>query len=157
MAEGALSVRTLCGQFGVSRQMAYKWRRRYRENRRSGRKEKSRRPLSLAVQTSALWLRRVRRLRAQRKTWGARKLRHQIIRNFGRKEAPSAATIGRWLKRWGLCRLRRRRRSGPRIGREGVHLARGCHEVWTVDFKGWHRTARGVRLDPLTVRDLHSR
>jgi putative transposase len=29
--------------------------------------------------------------------------------------------------------------------------------VWTVDFKGWYRTAQGVRVDPLTVRDLHSR
>jgi hypothetical protein len=29
--------------------------------------------------------------------------------------------------------------------------------VWTVDFKGWFRTTRGQRVEPLTVRDLHSR
>jgi hypothetical protein len=31
------------------------------------------------------------------------------------------------------------------------------NEVWTVDFKGWFRTADGARCEPLTVRDLFSR
>ena len=157
MVKGALTVGELCRQFGVSRQTAYKWRRRYREKKWSGLREKSRRPLHLAAQTSALWLRRVRRLRGQRPSWGARKLRHELIESFGWKGAPSAATIGRWLQRWGLSRGRRRRRPGPRIWRRGVRKSRGCHDVWTVDFKGWYRTAEGVRVDPLTVRDLHSR
>ena len=30
-------------------------------------------------------------------------------------------------------------------------------DVWTVDFKGWYCTADGLRVDPLTVRDLYSR
>jgi hypothetical protein len=29
--------------------------------------------------------------------------------------------------------------------------------VWTIDFKGWFRTADGKRCDPLTIRDLASR
>jgi hypothetical protein len=29
--------------------------------------------------------------------------------------------------------------------------------VWTVDFKGWFKTADGKRIEPLTVRDLFSR
>jgi hypothetical protein len=32
-----------------------------------------------------------------------------------------------------------------------------CNHVWTVDFKGWFRTADGQRVEPLTVRDLFSR
>jgi hypothetical protein len=31
------------------------------------------------------------------------------------------------------------------------------NQVWTVDFKGWFRTADGQRQEPLTVRDLFSR
>jgi hypothetical protein len=31
------------------------------------------------------------------------------------------------------------------------------HQVWTIDFKGWYRTQDGVRQEPLTVRDLHTR
>ena len=36
-------------------------------------------------------------------------------------------------------------------------VARRSNDVWTIDFKGWFRTADGARIDPLTVRDLHSR
>src|SRR5260370_1124063 len=43
------------------------------------------------------------------------------------------------------------------VWRPAVRVARHCHEVWTVDFKGWYRTAAGVRVEPLTVRDLYSR
>jgi transposase InsO family protein len=35
--------------------------------------------------------------------------------------------------------------------------ARCSNHVWTVDFKGWFRTADGQRIEPLTVRDLFSR
>jgi putative transposase len=31
------------------------------------------------------------------------------------------------------------------------------NDVWTVDFKGWWRTADGTRCEPLTVRDAFSR
>jgi hypothetical protein len=31
------------------------------------------------------------------------------------------------------------------------------NHVWTVDFKGWFKTADGQRVEPLTVRDLFSR
>ena len=39
----------------------------------------------------------------------------------------------------------------------GVHVPKGCNEVWTIDFKGWFRTGDGKRCEPLTVRDLFSR
>ena len=41
--------------------------------------------------------------------------------------------------------------------RPSLTLARKPNDVWTVDFKGWFRTADGVRVEPLTVRDLASR
>jgi Integrase core domain len=31
------------------------------------------------------------------------------------------------------------------------------NEVWTVDFKGWWKDRAGLRVEPLTVRDEHSR
>lgn len=51
----------------------------------------------------------------------------------------------------------RRRKGGPVVMRRRVRPAGRCHETWTVDFKGWYRTGNGVRVDPLTVRDLYSR
>lgn len=157
MIGGLSSVTELARQFGVSRQTAYKWRQRYKDRRYGGLREKSRRPLYLAAQTDDEWLRRVRRLRSRHRTWGARKLRHVLLRRFGEAGAPAVATIGRWLKRWGLSRGRRRRLRGPQIWRKAVQPSGACHEVWTVDFKGWYRTGDGTRVDPLTVRDLHSR
>jgi transposase InsO family protein len=70
---------------------------------------------------------------------------------------PALATISRWLKRWGLVVEKRRRRTGPVVLRCQRRNARYCHDIWTVDFKGWYRIANGVRVDPLTVRDLYSR
>ena len=157
MARGKVSVKELCRGFGISRQTAYKWCARYRAGRLRALKDQSRRPLRSAGQTSFLWLRRVRRARLKHPTWGARKLRHQLAQRFGAKNAPSTATISRWLRRWGLARGRRRRRRGPVLLRKALHVPQGCHEVWTVDFKGWYRTAQGERVEPLTVRDLYSR
>lgn len=157
MARGHLALQELCRQFGISRQTAYKWRARYRQGRLGALRDKSRRPRRSAAQTSLLWLRRVRRARLEHPTWGARKLRHKLSNRFREGPAPATATISRWLKRWGLARGRRRRRPGPVVLRKALHVPRRCHEVWTVDFKGWYRTAQGLRVEPLTVRDLYSR
>lgn len=157
MAAGKHSVSELCWWFSVSRQTAYKWRKRFRLGRLGGLRDKSRRPLLLAVQTPLRWLRRVRQFRRRRPTWGARKLCAELVRRFGSRGAPSVATISRWLKRWGLSRGRRRRLAGPQLKRRAVRVSKGCHDVWTVDFKGWYRTGDGTRVYPLTVRDLYSR
>lgn len=152
-----LPLKVLCRRFGISRQTAYKWLRRYREGRQRALRDKSRRPWFNAVRTEVLWLRRVRRTRRKHPTWGARKLRHVLVQKFGEERAPATATISRWLKRWGLARGRKRRRRGPTLVRKGLHVPTRCHQVWTVDFKGWYRTADGQRVEPLTVRDLYSR
>jgi len=31
------------------------------------------------------------------------------------------------------------------------------NDIWTVDFKGWWRSADQLKCEPLTVRDLFSR
>jgi putative transposase len=43
------------------------------------------------------------------------------------------------------------------VGRPPLRRAQRCHDVWTIDFKGWYYTGNGTRVEPLTVRDLHSR
>src|SRR6185436_6035653 len=122
MARGRMSVKELCRRFSISRQTAYKWRGRYRKGRLRGLRDQSRRPLRSRLQTTVAWLRRVRRARLRRPTWGARKLRHQLTGSFGEKKAPSTATISRWLKRWGLARGKRRRRRGPVVLRKALHI-----------------------------------
>ena len=101
----------------------------------------------------------IRRARRRYRRWGARKIREHLRRNFPRQKIPAARTITRWLQRWKLTRRRQQRRSpgGPRIRRGGLTEPRRSNHVWTVDFKGWFRTADRQRIEPLTVRDLFSR
>jgi transposase InsO family protein len=157
MMAGRIAVKELCQRFGISRQTAYKWRKLYRSGRLESLQDRSRRPQRAARKTKPLWLRRLRRWRERHPSWGGRKLRHQMIERFGHSGAPSVATMTRWLKRWGLSRGRIRRRRGPTLKRPLARAPKACHDVWTVDFKGWFYTGDGTRVEPLTVRDLHSR
>jgi len=157
MARGEHTVSELARRFRISRQTAYKWRGRFRRRRLRGLQDRSRRPLAGPARTTVNWQRRVRTLRLRRPTWGARKLRHQLARRHGPQGVPAVATLGRWLRRWGLSRGRRRRGRGPVLRRRALLQPQACHEVWTVDFKGWYRTGDGTRVEPLTVRDLKSR
>lgn len=157
MKAGDVSVVELCDKFGISRQAAYKWRERYRRCGLGGLKDRSRRPLRCKHKLGTHWLQRIRRARLQHPSWGARNLRWKLVQRFGVAGTPSTATISRYLRRMGLARGRRRQRRGPTLLRKRLHVPSQCHEVWTVDFKGWFRTADGQRVEPLTVRDLHSR
>ena len=72
------------------------------------------------------------------------------------EELPAASTIGEWLRKEGLTRPRRRRRSTPPYGQPFATVT-AANDVWCVDFKGWFRTADGARCDPLTISDAFSR
>ncbi len=157
MRSGALSVSEVCRRWHISRKTAYKWQQRYRQERLKGLADRSQRRARMTGRTSAHWLERLRRLRRRHSTWGARKLKHRLGQEFGKGGLPGVATLGRWLKRWGMAAGGQRRKPGPVILRRVVREARHCNDVWTVDFKGWYRTGDGTRVDPLTVRDLYSR
>lgn len=103
MAAGKRTVEEICEHWGISRQTAYKWRARYSGRRLRGLEDKSRRPLCRAGPITVRWQRRVRRVRQEHPTWGARKLRYKLGRRFGARGAPSTATISRWLSAWGLA------------------------------------------------------
>jgi putative transposase len=149
---------TLCRRFGVSRKTAYKWRARYRRHGLAGLRDRSRRPARSPRKLPSPWIRVIKRYRRQRPHWGAKKLHRRWQKEFPRQRLPSVRTIHRWLQQLGLVRPRpRRARPGPLLPTPGLTRARRSNHVWTVDFKGWYRTADGQRQEPLTVRDLFSR
>lgn len=148
----------LCRRCSISRKTAYKWLRRFTAQGRAGLSDQARVAQRVHNRPSRIWLARIRRWRARHPHWGVAKLHWALRRRFGRRALPSAAAMGRWLRRWGLTRTRRRRAARAHvIARPALTTARRANEVWTVDFKGWFRTGDGTRLDPLTVRDLASR
>jgi len=152
------SMSQLCRIFGYSRKSGYKWKRRFEQEGAGGLRDRARRPHQSPRQTPAEWLLRIRRLRRRHRSWGSRKLAARLRQEYPRQGAPSARTVGKWLKRMKLARRTRRRSPrGPQLSRSGLTQACRSNHVWTVDFKGWFRTQDGQRVEPLTVRDLFSR
>jgi transposase InsO family protein len=152
------SLQTLCRRFGVSRKTAYKWLSRYRRHGAAGLRDRSRRPQRSPRQLPSSWLKVIERWRRRRPHWGAKKLRRRLQQEFPRQRLPSVRSLHRALQRAGRVRPHRRRaRRGPWLPTPGLTRPRRPNQVWTVDFKGWFRTADGQRQEPLTVRDLFSR
>jgi putative transposase len=148
------SMSELCERHGISRKTGYKWVERYRSG--AGLEDRSRAPhrsanaLPLEVRQAIL------DLRLERPSWGPRKLKARLERIEPALLWPAASTIGDLLRREGLSRERRRRRSAIAVERP-FSTVTGPNEVWCADFKGWFRTGDGTRCDPLTVSDAYSR
>ena len=152
------SMSQLCRLFGFSRKSGYKWKARFESEGRRGLRDQSCCPKSSPRQISPEWLKRIRGLRRRHRTWGSRKPAARLRKEYPRRKAPAARTIGKWLKRLKLNRPGRRRSwRGPHLSRRKLTIATRSNHVWTVDFKGWFRTQDGQRVEPLTVRDLFSR
>jgi putative transposase len=147
----------LCRAFGISRKSGYKWKARFERDGCRGLRDRSRRPHRSPQQVSAEWLKRIRRLRRCRRSWGSKKLRARLRQEHPGVKVPSVRTIANWLERWKLTRRCRRSRRGPQLNRGVLTDATRSNHVWTVDFKGWFRTQDGQRVEPLTVRDMFSR
>lgn len=148
----------LCAEHGVCRKTGYKWLRRYCAGGVAALGDRSRRPHRAGRQKSALWKRSVRQVRRARPFWGAKKIYARLRELHRRARLPAVRTIARWLRELGLVGVRARRaRGGPLVPHPGLTVPRRRHQVWTVDFKGWFRTADGQRQEPLTVREAKSR
>jgi transposase InsO family protein len=149
-------IAALCREYGVSRQTAYKWVRRYKEKGYEGLEERSRRPKSAPLATAEELVVATLEAREAHPRWGPYKLHVVLRRRFG-EQTPSKRTIARILQRANKVRERRKRAPVSVIERAPAVVAKAPNDVWTVDFKGWWRTLNGDRCEPLTVRDAYSR
>jgi transposase InsO family protein len=152
------SIQSIVGRFGISRKTAYKWLDRFRCQGLGGLSDRSRKPGRSPRQLSMAWVRQILHWRRHRPHWGAKKIHHRLRELFPRRRLPCVRSIHRCLQRYQKVRQRcRRARKGPVLLIGRLTRARRPNQVWTVDFKGWFRTADGCRQEPLTVRDLFSR
>src|SRR3989454_883168 len=152
----APNFRDLCREYGISPKTGYKWRQRLLEHGLAGMNELSRRPHAQPQGLSEAVVCTMVRLKQAHPHWGPRKIQALYARQHG-GEVPSESSFKRVLERAGLTMPRRVRRAveSGRL-RSGVK-AQQPNEVWTVDFKGWWKDREGLRVEPLTVRDEHSR
>jgi transposase InsO family protein len=146
----------LCARFGISRKTGYKWLDRYEADGAAGLTDRSRarrsQTLSIAAETAATIL----ALREKRTTWGPRKLLGRLALDHPDRSWPAASTVGDLLRREGKSRPRTRITREPATTRPIVEPA-APNDSWSADFKGWFRTLDGVRCEPFTVTDGHSR
>lgn len=146
----------LSRRYAVSPKTGWKWVKRFEEGGVSALNDRSRAPHKQAGTISARVVKKIVALRQRYPHWGPVTIRDKLCRESPHANWPAASTIGAILKREGLITPRGRRRKTPAYTQPLAH-AKAPNDVWSIDFKGWFRTRDGLRCDPLTVTDAHSR
>ena len=155
-ALGEESVAELSRQFGISRKTAYKMIGRHKAEGEAGLLDRSRAPHHHPNATPPELVDRIIEMKRGHPLWGPKKVVGRLRLIESEKSWPSPSTAGVILDRAGLVKRRRRRRRSTPWG-EPFSGAKRPNDVWSIDFKGWFRTADGTRIDPLTVQDAASR
>ena len=145
----------LCREFDISRKTGYKLFHRYKDCGLQGLTDRSRRPyrhankLPLAIETLIV------RLKRERPSWGAPKIREKLRRSHGELQLPAISTVHAVLDRHGLVTRGRRRRHKA----QGTALSKPLHpnDLWCADYKGEFMLADKRYCYPLTISDFTSR
>lgn len=153
--EAGESIAALAEIYQVSRKTIYKWLKRFESSGTAGLADLSRAPHERPQQVSEEMVKAIIEARHRWK-WGPRKLRLKLMEQQPALAWPAASTMGEILKRAGLSHRRVRKHRTPLYGSPFAEVE-AANQTWCADFKGWFRTGDGVRCDPLTITDAHSR
>lgn len=145
----------LCREFGISRPTGYKILNRYKDCGLQGLNDRSRAPYRQANRLPYQVERTILGIRKKHKTWGARKIRDKLIRQFPIVSTPAISTIHAVLDRHGLVKRKKRRRYKA----EGTPLvaAHRPNELWCADYKGEFMLGNKQYCYPLTISDYSTR
>src|SRR3979411_2473117 len=152
------SMAELCRTFGISRQTGYGLVTHFVAEGLDGLKRHSRAPRhhpnAIAEEVCAAVL----RAKARHPSWGPKKLK-PLPDELDRIQQrwPVARTRGALLTRAALSDPRRPPRAHVPPRTQPFGSVGEPNDTWCADFKGWFRTADGVRCDPLTISDAYSR
>ena len=150
------SVAALCRRFGISRETAHKFLRRYAAEGLDGLRDRSRAPHAHPTAVTAAVIALVLQARRSHPTWGPCKLRAWLARHYPGLLLPAPSTLSRVLQRAGLAARRTRARPAMPLAAPVRGVAQP-NELWCADFKGWWRARNGERCEPLTITDAASR
>jgi len=149
------SMSELCREFGVSRKTGYKILNRYNTCGLQGLTDRSRRPYRQANQLPAQIETLIVRLKQDKPSWGAPKIRERLARLYPDVHRPAISTVHAVLDRHGLVKRRRGRRNrakGTPLSRPGQP-----NDLWCADYKGEFMLADKRYCYPLTITDFDSR
>jgi putative transposase len=149
------SMSAVCREFGISRKTGYKILTRYNETGLEGLTDRSRRPYRHANQLPTQIETLIVRLKQDKPSWGAPKIRERLARLYPDVHTPAISTVHAVLDRHGLVKRRTRRRNRA----EGTTLSRPAqpNELWCADYKGEFMLADRRYCYPLTITDFASR
>lgn len=155
IAEGE-KMTDLCLEFGISRKTGYKILDRYNEAGPVGLMDRSRKPRVNGRATNPYVERLVLKIKKERPTWGAPKIREMLLRKHPDVQVPVKSTIHAILDRHGLVKKRGNKK---RFKAQGTHLrnTRAPNDLWCTDFKGQFRMLNQQYCYPLTITDHYSR
>ena len=146
----------LCDEFGISRKTGYKIFQRYQQIGVQGLTDRSRRPYRHANQLPGAVEALIVRLKKDRPTWGAPKIRERLRQRWPEIAAPAISTVHAVLDRHGLVMHRRRRRR-PRLTGTSLATVSQPNGLWCADYKGEFLLRNQRYCYPLTISDYASR
>jgi putative transposase len=145
----------LCHEFGVSRKTGYKILNRYNSCGLEELSDRSRRPYRHANQLPIQIETLIVRLKQDKPSWGAPKIRERLARLYPDVHTPAISTVHAVLDRHRLVKRRMRRRNRAK----GTALSHPVqpNDLWCADYKGEFMLADRRYCYPLTVSDFASR
>ena len=124
----------LCEEFAISRKTGYKILKRYRDCGVEGLTDRSRRPYRHANQLPLQVETLIIRLKRERPSWGAPKIRERLVRLYPDVHRPAISTVHAVLDRHGLVKRRKTRRY--RATGTALSASREPNALWCADYKG---------------------
>jgi transposase InsO family protein len=146
----------LCEEFGVSRKTGYKFLSRYRSLGQLGLQDQSRRPKTTPHAVEERIRESIISVRKQYPTWGARKIKAMLQREYKNLLWPSPSIIHLILAKQGLVEHKRTRKKRIRSDYDGFEPSQP-NQLWSADFKGQFELKNKQVCYPLTITDNYSR
>lgn len=145
----------LCREFGISRKTGYKFWDRYQKIGLHGLTDRMRRPYRYANQLPMQVEEEILRIKREKPSWGAPKIREILQRRYPEVHSPAKSTIHCILDRHGLVKRHKKRRYKP----QGTPLVstQNPNDLWCADYKGEFTLTDHRYCYPLTITDFSSR
>jgi len=146
----------LCKIFKISRETAYKFIKRYKEEGANGLSERSRAHHRHPDQTNKQLVDIILKTKNRYPKWGPKKIKAWLEIEHNDNVWPAASTISSILQKNGLVITRKKRIKTPAYT-EPFSLCDEPNAVWSADFKGYFKLGSNDNCYPLTISDNYSR
>lgn len=150
------SMTEVCREFGISRKTGHKIYNRFMEQGYEGLGDRRRTPKRLANLLDSGIADVILKLKKDKPSWGAPKLRELLHKQYPALKPPAISTIHALLDRKGLVNHRKSRRG---FKATGTYLSNPTkpNDLWCTDFKGHFQLGNKSLCYPLTITDQVSR